>query len=73
MMERKSKTHHDDDQIWYRYGYRQLLEGKCADILQPDITWLGGITEVHNDIQMYYRLFYRQGVWLPWLHHMTSL
>ena len=28
------------------YGYRQLLEGCCADIIQPDITWLGGITEV---------------------------
>ena len=29
-----------------RYGFRLLIEGKCADILQPDITWLGGITEV---------------------------
>ena len=28
-----------------RYGYRQLLEGSCADIIQPDITWMGGITE----------------------------
>lgn len=32
--------------IIYRYGFRQLLEGNCADIIQPDITWLGGITEV---------------------------
>ena len=28
-----------------RYGFRKLLEMKCADILQPDITWLGGLTE----------------------------
>ena len=28
-----------------RYGFRQLLEKKCCDILQPDITWCGGITE----------------------------
>ena len=29
-----------------RYGYLQLLQQRCADIIQPDITWLGGITEV---------------------------
>lgn len=29
-----------------RYGYLQLLQQHCADIIQPDITWLGGITEV---------------------------
>eukprot|EP00039_Didymoeca_costata_P019278 m.336905 g.336905 ORF g.336905 m.336905 type:complete len:447 (-) comp17993_c0_seq1:82-1422(-) len=28
-----------------RYGYRQLIESKCVDILQPDITWMGGMTE----------------------------
>eukprot|EP00662_Eupelagonemidae_sp_cell21_P008935 gene8935-50187_t len=28
-----------------RYGFRQLLERKCCDVLQPDITWCGGITE----------------------------
>ncbi|CAH1800537.1 unnamed protein product [Owenia fusiformis] len=31
-----------------RYGYRQLIRDKCADILQPDITWLGGITEARR-------------------------
>ena len=31
-----------------RYGFRKLLEGKCADVLQPDITWLGGMTEKQN-------------------------
>ena len=29
-----------------RFGYRLLIEGNCADIIQPDITWMGGITEV---------------------------
>ena len=28
-----------------RYGYLQLLQQHCADIIQPDITWLGGLTE----------------------------
>ena len=29
-----------------RYGYLQLLQQRCVDIIQPDITWVGGITEV---------------------------
>ena len=32
----------------YRFGFQQLIDGKCADILQPDITWMGGITEVRR-------------------------
>jgi len=35
-----------------RYGFRQLLEKKCADVLQPDITWVGGITEVRRIIAL---------------------
>jgi L-rhamnonate dehydratase len=31
-----------------RYGFRRLIEEKCADVLQPDITWLGGITEARR-------------------------
>ena len=31
-----------------RYGFRKLLEGKCCDIIQPDITWCGGITEARR-------------------------
>ena len=27
-------------------GFRMLLEMKCADILQPDVGWCGGITEL---------------------------
>ncbi|XP_062501533.1 L-rhamnonate dehydratase-like [Corticium candelabrum] len=35
-----------------RYGFRQLIEKKCADILQPDITWVGGITEARRIVAM---------------------
>lgn len=29
-----------------RLGFRMLLEMGCADILQPDVTWCGGMTEL---------------------------
>lgn len=35
-----------------RYGFRLLIDGKCADILQPDITWVGGITEARRVVAM---------------------
>lgn len=35
-----------------RYGYQLLLNKRCVDILQPDISWLGGITEVRRVIAM---------------------
>jgi L-alanine-DL-glutamate epimerase-like enolase superfamily enzyme len=28
-----------------RYGFRQLIEGRSVDILQPDLMWMGGLTE----------------------------
>ena len=31
-----------------RWGFKQLLDKKAAHILQPDITWLGGITEARR-------------------------
>jgi L-rhamnonate dehydratase len=31
-----------------RFGYNQLIDKKAAHILQPDITWLGGITEARR-------------------------
>ena len=31
-----------------RYGFRRLLEKKCCDVLQPDITWCGGLTEARR-------------------------
>lgn len=29
-----------------RWGFRMLLEMGCCDILQPDVTWCGGLTEL---------------------------
>ncbi len=29
-----------------RWGFRMLLDMECADILQPDVGWCGGITEL---------------------------
>jgi len=28
-----------------RYGFRRLIADRAVDILQPDVTWLGGLTE----------------------------
>jgi L-alanine-DL-glutamate epimerase-like enolase superfamily enzyme len=35
-----------------RYGYKQLIDSGSVDLLQPDITWLGGITEARRVIAM---------------------
>ncbi len=35
-----------------RYGYKQLLASRCVDVIQPDITWLGGITEARRVVAM---------------------
>lgn len=29
-----------------RYGFRQLIADRCVDIIQPDVMWLGGLTEL---------------------------
>ncbi|KAM3553675.1 hypothetical protein ARSEF4850_006812 [Beauveria asiatica] len=29
-----------------RYGFRKLIEGRNLDIIQPDVMWLGGLTEL---------------------------
>jgi L-alanine-DL-glutamate epimerase-like enolase superfamily enzyme len=29
-----------------RYGFRKLIEGRHVDILQPDVMWVGGLTEL---------------------------
>ncbi|KAF5386339.1 hypothetical protein D9757_006708 [Collybiopsis confluens] len=29
-----------------RYGFRKLIEGRAVDILQPDVMWMGGLTEL---------------------------
>ncbi|OWF43765.1 uncharacterized protein LOC110459260 [Mizuhopecten yessoensis] len=35
-----------------RYGYQLLLKSRCVDILQPDISMLGGITEARRLVAM---------------------
>eukprot|EP01126_Amoeba_proteus_P014676 TRINITY_DN16496_c0_g1_i2.p1 TRINITY_DN16496_c0_g1~~TRINITY_DN16496_c0_g1_i2.p1 ORF type:complete len:313 (-),score=53.71 TRINITY_DN16496_c0_g1_i2:56-994(-) len=35
-----------------RYGFRMLLENNCVDVLQPDITWVGGLTEAKKIVSM---------------------
>jgi L-rhamnonate dehydratase len=29
-----------------RYGFRPLIESRCVDIIQPDVMWVGGLTEL---------------------------
>ena len=29
-----------------RWGFRMLLEMECCDIIQPDVGWCGGLTEL---------------------------
>ncbi|MDE2820398.1 MAG: L-rhamnonate dehydratase [Chloroflexota bacterium] len=35
-----------------RYGYRELIARACFDILQPDLTWVGGMTEARRIVAM---------------------
>ena len=35
-----------------RYGFRRLIADKAVDVLQPDITWLGGMTEARRIVAM---------------------
>ena len=37
---------------WFRYGFRELLKRRAADIVQPDITWMGGITEARRVVAL---------------------
>jgi L-alanine-DL-glutamate epimerase-like enolase superfamily enzyme len=31
-----------------RYGFRELIARRCVDVLQPDLSWVGGITEARK-------------------------
>jgi L-rhamnonate dehydratase len=31
---------------WTRWGFRQLIDNRCCDIVQPDVNWCGGLTEL---------------------------
>ena len=35
-----------------RYGFRKLIQDRAVDVLQPDITWLGGLTEARRVVAM---------------------
>jgi len=35
-----------------RWGFKQLLDSNCCDVLQPDISWLGGITEARRVVAL---------------------
>lgn len=35
-----------------RWGFKLLLDRKCVDLLQPDITWCGGITEARRIVAL---------------------
>lgn len=35
-----------------RYGFRELIARGCADILQPDVNWVGGLTECRRIVAM---------------------
>jgi L-rhamnonate dehydratase len=35
-----------------RYGFRELIARRCADILQPDVNWVGGLTECRRIVAM---------------------
>jgi L-rhamnonate dehydratase len=35
-----------------RHGFRMLLHHKAVDILQPDLTWSGGLTEIRRVVAM---------------------
>mmetsp|Transcript_34413 Transcript_34413/g.110527 ORF Transcript_34413/g.110527 Transcript_34413/m.110527 type:complete len:212 (-) Transcript_34413:61-696(-) len=35
-----------------RYGFRRLIADRAADVLQPDITWMGGLTEARRVVAM---------------------
>eukprot|EP01104_Vermistella_antarctica_P012473 TRINITY_DN3620_c0_g1_i1.p1 TRINITY_DN3620_c0_g1~~TRINITY_DN3620_c0_g1_i1.p1 ORF type:complete len:473 (-),score=112.56 TRINITY_DN3620_c0_g1_i1:16-1317(-) len=35
-----------------RYGFRQLLQREAVDVLQPDVNWVGGITEARRVVAL---------------------
>jgi len=47
-----------------RFGFRDLIEKKAVDVLQPDISWVGGITETRRIAEMAYQ---NNMEWVP--HH----
>jgi galactonate dehydratase len=40
------------ERIFTRYGFRQFIDKNAADIIMPDVSWCGGITEVRKIASM---------------------
>jgi L-rhamnonate dehydratase len=57
-----------------RWGFRELIERGCADVLQPDLAWGGGITEMRKVIGMAAAwnipVIPHNGLMQPWTTHL---
>lgn len=57
-----------------RFGFRELIERGCADVLQPDVAWSGGITEIRRVAAMASAhglpVIPHNGVLQPWAMHL---
>ena len=57
-----------------RWGFKELLARGCVDILQPDVAWSGGITEIRKVIAMAdgfgIPVIPHNGVMQPWATHL---
>ncbi len=56
-----------------RWGFRELLSRGCADVIQPDLAWSGGISEVRRIAAMAAAhnvpVIPHNGVMQPWAAH----
>jgi L-rhamnonate dehydratase len=59
-----------------RWGFAQLLGAEAADVLQPDVAWAGGITEVRRIAAMAsargVSVIPHAGVLQPWTVHLMA-
>jgi L-rhamnonate dehydratase len=57
-----------------RWGFKELLQRGCADVLQPDVAWSGGISEIRRVIAMASAygipVIPHNGVLQPWATHL---
>jgi L-rhamnonate dehydratase len=57
-----------------RWGFKELLDRECADILQPDVAWSGGISEIRRVAAMAAArgipVIPHNGVMQPWATHL---
>lgn len=57
-----------------RWGFLELLKRDCADVLQPDVAWCGGVSEIRKVIAMASAfnipVVPHNGVLQPWATHL---